>query len=249
MVDSIISAASVIAAAIAVGFAGLGPGIGQGNAAGQAVEGIARQPEAEGKIRGTLLLSLAFMESLTIYGLVVALSVLFANPFVNLFFVLFNQISNNYMNFSVTFFLTGGLFDFDLTFVGEGLLFILFSFVVTFVFLAPIAKQLDDRAEFIDTNLRKSNILLTFGYKKLAKSVELLTEELGELNRQIKILKQYTNTNFETEIINVQQENSKLLSQLKGELSVKSAFIFSGITNELNTIADNFFVKKFQSNS
>ena len=48
----------------------------------QAVEGIARQPEAEGKIRGTLLLSLAFMESLTIYGLVVALSVLFANPFV-----------------------------------------------------------------------------------------------------------------------------------------------------------------------
>jgi F-type H+-transporting ATPase subunit c len=81
MVDSIVSAASVVAAAIAVGVAGLGPGSGQGNAAGQAVEGIARQPEAEGKIRGTLLLSLAFMESLTIYGLVVALSLLFANPF------------------------------------------------------------------------------------------------------------------------------------------------------------------------
>ena len=81
MVDSIVSAASVIAAAIAVGFAGVGPGIGQGNAAGQAVEGIARQPEAENKLRGTLLLSLAFMESLTIYGLVVSLSLLFANPF------------------------------------------------------------------------------------------------------------------------------------------------------------------------
>ena len=37
--------------------------------------------EAEGKIRGTLLLSFAFMESLTIYGLVVALVLLFANPF------------------------------------------------------------------------------------------------------------------------------------------------------------------------
>jgi F-type H+-transporting ATPase subunit c len=82
MVDSLIAAASVIAAAVAVGFAGIGPGIGQGNAAGQAVEGIARQPEAEGKIRGTLLLSFAFMEALTIYGLVVALSLLFANPFV-----------------------------------------------------------------------------------------------------------------------------------------------------------------------
>jgi len=66
------------------GLAAIGPGMGQGTAAGYAVEGIARQPEAEGKIRGALLLSFAFMESLTIYGLVVALVVLFANPFVSL---------------------------------------------------------------------------------------------------------------------------------------------------------------------
>ena len=68
-------------AGLSIGLAAIGPGIGQGNAAGQAVEGIARQPEAENKIRGTLLLSLAFMEALTIYGLVVALALLFANPF------------------------------------------------------------------------------------------------------------------------------------------------------------------------
>merc|ERR1711957_444499 len=72
---------TLAAAYIAIGLAAIGPGIGQGNAAGQAVEGIARQPEAENKIRGTLLLSLAFMEALTIYGLVVALALLFANPF------------------------------------------------------------------------------------------------------------------------------------------------------------------------
>ncbi|XP_049387500.1 uncharacterized protein LOC125851801 [Solanum stenotomum] len=82
IMNPLISAASVIAAGLAVGLASIGPGIGQGTAAGQAVEGIARQPEAEGKIRGTLLLSLAFMEALTIYGLVVALALLFANPFV-----------------------------------------------------------------------------------------------------------------------------------------------------------------------
>ena len=77
--NPIISGASVIAAGLAIGLAAIGPGIGQGTAAAQAVEGLARQPE--GKIRGTLLLSLAFMESLTIYGLVVALCLLFANPF------------------------------------------------------------------------------------------------------------------------------------------------------------------------
>ena len=70
--NPIVAAASVVSAGLAVGLAA---------AAAQAVEGIARQPEAEGKIRGALLLSFAFMESLTIYGLVVALALLFANPF------------------------------------------------------------------------------------------------------------------------------------------------------------------------
>ena len=79
--DSITSAASVVAAGLSIGLAAIGPGIGQGQAAAGALEGIARQPEAENQIRGTLLLSLAFMEALTIYGLVVALSLLFANPF------------------------------------------------------------------------------------------------------------------------------------------------------------------------
>ncbi|KAL6557819.1 hypothetical protein OROMI_018169 [Orobanche minor] len=51
MMNPLISAASVIAAGLAVGLASIGPGIGQGIAEGQAVEGIARQPEAEGKIR------------------------------------------------------------------------------------------------------------------------------------------------------------------------------------------------------
>ncbi|KAL8472425.1 hypothetical protein ACS0TY_029580 [Phlomoides rotata] len=57
--NPLISVTSVIAAGLAVGLASIGPGVGQGAVAGQVVEGIARQPEAEEKIRGTLLLSLA----------------------------------------------------------------------------------------------------------------------------------------------------------------------------------------------
>jgi len=52
--NPIIAVASVIAAGLAVGLATIGPGMGQGTAAGYAVEGIARQPEVEGKIRGAL---------------------------------------------------------------------------------------------------------------------------------------------------------------------------------------------------
>jgi F-type H+-transporting ATPase subunit c len=86
----LVAATSVIAAGISIGLSAIGPGIGQGSAAAQAVEGLARQPEAEGKIRGTLLLSLAFMESLTIYGLVVSLCLLFANPYTNVFYLVSN---------------------------------------------------------------------------------------------------------------------------------------------------------------
>lgn len=61
-----------IGAALAIGLATLGPGIGQGLAASKALEGIARQPEAAGMIRTNMILSFAFMESLSIYGLLVA---------------------------------------------------------------------------------------------------------------------------------------------------------------------------------
>jgi hypothetical protein len=152
------------------------------------------------------------------------------------------------MNISTTFFINaGGLFDFDLTFPTEALLFLILATVVTFVFLAPISKQLDERAEFIDFNLRKSTILLTFGYEKLSTCVGILTEEMNELNRQIKLIRSYTDLKFEEEISSVQAENSKILSNLKGDLSIKSAYIFSNVTGDLTSLTEGFFIKKFQS--
>lgn len=75
-------AALFIAAGIGMGLGAFGPGIGQGNAVRGAVEGIARNPGASGKILTTMLVGLAMMESLAIYALVIALILLFANPFV-----------------------------------------------------------------------------------------------------------------------------------------------------------------------
>ena len=55
----------------------LGCGIGQGLAGGKALEGIARQPEAAGRIQTAMIIALALIESLAIYALLVALIVLF----------------------------------------------------------------------------------------------------------------------------------------------------------------------------
>jgi len=151
------------------------------------------------------------------------------------------------MNFPITLLLNGGLFDFDLTFVIQAILFTILAFVTTNVFLSPISKQLDERSEFINYTLRKATILLTFGYEKLTGCVGLLTEEIGEMNRQIKLTKDYTNSNFETEVLSVQKTNSQLLSKLKGDLSIKSAFVFANITPDLMSLTDKFFVKKFKA--
>lgn len=61
-----------IAAALAISVSTMGPALGQGKTASAAMEAIARQPEAAGEIRSTLILSLGLMEALTIYGLLIA---------------------------------------------------------------------------------------------------------------------------------------------------------------------------------
>ena len=80
---TIVLAASAVGAGLAM-IAGIGPGIGQGYAAGKAAEAVGRQPEAKGDITTTMLFGCAVGETTGIYGLVIALILLFANPLVKL---------------------------------------------------------------------------------------------------------------------------------------------------------------------
>lgn len=66
-----------IAAGLAIGLSAFGGGLGQGNAAAAAYDGIARNPNAQDKIFTPFIIGLALIESLVIYGLVVALVILF----------------------------------------------------------------------------------------------------------------------------------------------------------------------------
>ncbi len=65
-----------IAAGLGLGLAALGGSLGQGKAAAAALEGVARNPAASGKLLLPLILSLAFIESLTIYALVISFQLL-----------------------------------------------------------------------------------------------------------------------------------------------------------------------------
>ena len=79
--EGLILACSAIGAGLAM-IAGNGAGIGQGNAAGQGAAAVGRNPGAKGDIMSTMILGQAIAETTGLYGLVVALILLFANPLI-----------------------------------------------------------------------------------------------------------------------------------------------------------------------
>ena len=77
-----LQALSILGAVVAVSIGAIVPAYAEGRALAAAMEAIARQPEAAGTISRTLFVGLAMIETMAIYCLVVALLVLFVNPFV-----------------------------------------------------------------------------------------------------------------------------------------------------------------------
>ncbi|PIW28192.1 MAG: ATP synthase F0 subunit C [Rhodospirillales bacterium CG15_BIG_FIL_POST_REV_8_21_14_020_66_15] len=73
---------SIIGAAAAVSFGAIGPALGEGRAIAAAMDAIARQPESAATLSRTLFVGLAMIETMAIYCLVIALLLLYANPFV-----------------------------------------------------------------------------------------------------------------------------------------------------------------------
>ena len=79
MVRALVLMGCAIGAGLAL-IAGIGPGIGEGYAAGKAVEAVSRQPESKGDVTSTLLLGVALSETTGIYGFVTGLLLIFVAP-------------------------------------------------------------------------------------------------------------------------------------------------------------------------
>jgi F-type H+-transporting ATPase subunit c len=79
--NNLVEIVSIAAAALAVSFGAIGPALAEGRAVAAAMDAIARQPDSAGTVSRTLFVGLAMIETMAIYCLVVALLLLFANPF------------------------------------------------------------------------------------------------------------------------------------------------------------------------
>ena len=78
---TIIATASIITAGVTIAIGSVGPALGEGRAVAEALRAIAQQPDETNTITRTLFVGLAMIESTAIYCFVVAMIVLFANPF------------------------------------------------------------------------------------------------------------------------------------------------------------------------
>ena len=77
LAQAIAVAGKAIGAGLCMGIGAIGPGIGEGNAVGKALEGMARQPEAVGTLRSTMIMGCAIAETTGIYSLLIAFLILF----------------------------------------------------------------------------------------------------------------------------------------------------------------------------
>ena len=77
----LIGMSSILIASLTVAIGGIGPALGEGRALAQALQAIAQQPDEANTITRTLFVGLAMVESTAIYAFVVALILIFANPF------------------------------------------------------------------------------------------------------------------------------------------------------------------------
>ena len=73
-----LKAMCALGAGLCMGIGAIGPALGEGNAVGKALEGMARQPESAGTLRTNMLLGCAITETTGIYSLLIAFLILFA---------------------------------------------------------------------------------------------------------------------------------------------------------------------------
>lgn len=82
---TLIGTASIIISGLTIAIGAIGPALGEGRALAQALQAIAQQPDETNSITRTLFVGLAMIESTAIYCFVVAMILIFANPFWNHF--------------------------------------------------------------------------------------------------------------------------------------------------------------------
>ena len=86
--STLIATASIVTAGLTIGIGCMCPALGEGRAVAVALTSLAQQPDASATITRTLFVGLAMIESLAIYCFVVAMILIFANPFWNHFIAL-----------------------------------------------------------------------------------------------------------------------------------------------------------------
>lgn len=149
---------------------------------------------------------------------------------------------------STVFISSSGLFDFDLTLFIQAILFLTLSFAISFVFLNPISKSLQERNFLINYIHYQSIIITEISYNRIIDSIFLLTQENLFLNKNLKFLNKEINSKISKEINNIKEENDQKLKEIKSKYIYETGLILSFLAPQINKISEIFFKKQLVNN-
>jgi hypothetical protein len=134
---------------------------------------------------------------------------------------------------------SNGLFDFDLTFFLQALIFFLFSLIVTNIFLLPISENLKKRSKLINLTNQKSVVYLTLIFDKISFSLNLFKDQKIELNREIKIFENSIKLKFNSEQKIFEDRIFSFLTSLEKSFFFKSIYLLSNLTGYIDNNLKN----------
>ena len=147
--------------------------------------------------------------------------------------------------FASIFLCAGGLFDFDLTFLIEALLFFLFASVVTKTFISPISQLLSERAEHIKAQYKRTTFLTRVASDKILDSAELIYTEISEINRQSNLFRSYMDVIFFIEIWRMEDKSAFIFYSFEKQLIIHSAYTYLSAKKQFKCQVNKFFKLKY----
>jgi len=134
---------------------------------------------------------------------------------------------------------SNGLFDFDITFFLQALIFFLFSLIITNIFLLPISENLKKRSNLISLTNQKSVIYLNLIFEKISLSLNLFKSQKNEITRELRIYDNYIKQKFSSEQKIFEDNIFNFIIKLEKSFFFKSIYLLSNLTNYIDKTLKN----------
>jgi hypothetical protein len=153
------------------------------------------------------------------------------------------------LTYSTILIISNGLFDFDLTLLIQGILFLTLSFAISFFFLNPLSIQLEKRNFFINYINYKAQFFFNFAYNKLLESLSILIEENLLITKYFISLNKDINIRLSQEINHIKLQNNQKLKEIRSKYISETGLLLYFLIPKIDQISEIVFKEELKKNN